>query len=139
MSGTTQNAMVGIQIADPVAPKAAVPAVPAAWYLGWLARLCSIALLAMALVYAIYSSKHATPPDMASSGGLSGCFACPNSWNWHVVLMTIAFAVAMTESVLAFRAPLVPGLPPKWVHLARQTAGKPTIILIPSTELPFSS
>lgn len=111
---------------DDMPPKApaADRAVPASLYLGLVARLCSFTVLAMTLVYAIYSSVHATSPDMALYGGLSGCFACNNGWNWHVVLLTVAFVVAMTESVLAFRAPVLPALlPPKWVHLAWQTAG----------------
>jgi hypothetical protein len=35
-----------------------------------------------------------------------GDFDAPNSLNWHVLCMTIAFSIAMTESVLAFRAPM---------------------------------
>ena len=36
----------------------------------------------------------------------SGNFDAKNSLNWHILCMTIAFPIAMAESVLAFRAPL---------------------------------
>ena len=35
----------------------------------------------------------------------SGTFDVGNSLNWHILCMTIAFPIAMAESVLAFRAP----------------------------------
>ena len=50
--------------------------------------------------------------NLDSSGGVKvmsdGSFNTSNSWNWHLICMTIAFSIAMSESVLSFRAPLFP-------------------------------
>lgn len=56
-------------------------------------------------VYIGYASIYGTNPDNVPSGGLNACFECPNGWNWHVLLSTLAFAVFMSEAIFAFIAP----------------------------------
>ena len=91
--------------------------------LGAAARCVYLAIILLLVVYVSYSSIHDTTPDNAPYGGARDCFGCNNGWNWHVILMTLAYAVMMTESVLAFKAPLVNNRGwHKWVHLATQTA-----------------
>lgn len=60
------------------------------------------------------------------SGGVAvtnaGDFQIFNSWNWHVLCMTLAFSIAMVESILAFRAPLFPSTANRVIfHLIWQT------------------
>ena len=69
-----------------------------------IGRLLSLAITVVIAVFVAYTSWAGTSPEDASSGGLSACFDqnCGNAWNWHVLLFTIAVAVAMTESYYAF-------------------------------------
>ncbi|KAG5177819.1 eukaryotic cytochrome b561-domain-containing protein [Tribonema minus] len=97
-------------------------AVPNARTLGTAVRVLYIAITIMLGVYVGYSSVHNVIPDYVSYGGAQACFACDNGWNWHVILMSLAFGVISTESILAFKAPLVDHKPSQmWVHLAAQT------------------
>lgn len=91
----------------------------------WCGRAAWVGIVAMVVVFVASASVNGTTPDLAIYGGLSACFACNNGWNWHVLLFTLAFPVAMWESLLAFRAPVLPSssrAARKWVHLALQTA-----------------
>ncbi|CAI5975618.1 unnamed protein product [Closterium sp. NIES-65] len=107
----------------------------------WTARLLELVFLALLITFVAYLSKDQTAAPLAVYGGLSACFNCDNGWNWHVLLMGIAFGIAMTESLLtfcssslsAFRIAMTESLLTfcsgslratgyaKWVHLAWQT------------------
>ncbi|CAI5459080.1 unnamed protein product, partial [Closterium sp. Yama58-4] len=68
----------------------------------WTARLLELVFLALLITFVAYLSKDKTAAPLAVYGGLSTCFNCDNGWNWHVLLMGIAFGIAMTESLLTF-------------------------------------
>ncbi|CAI5513116.1 unnamed protein product [Closterium sp. Naga37s-1] len=88
----------------------------------WTARLLELVFLALLITFIAYLSKDQTAAPLAVYGGLSACFNCDNGWNWHVLLMGIAFGIAMTESLLTFcSASLRATGYAKWVHLAWQT------------------
>jgi hypothetical protein len=64
-----------------------------------LARILWTLILVFTMVFVFYSSANVSPAlDMY--GGLAGCIKCANGWNWHVLLMTIAFNVVMVEALL---------------------------------------
>ncbi|GJP71968.1 hypothetical protein CLOP_g2750 [Closterium sp. NIES-67] len=87
----------------------------------WSARVFWLVTLALLLTFVTYLSKDKTAPKLAANGGLSACFDCDNGWNWHVLLMGIAFGIAMTESILAFCSSSLRGNGyAKWVHLTWQ-------------------
>jgi hypothetical protein len=65
-------------------------------------RASWLVLLLFTLIYILVSSVQ----TLGEHGSLSGCFACPNGWNWHILLMTIAYPVAMVEAFLAFAYPI---------------------------------
>lgn len=75
----------------------------------WIAlpgRVAWAGTVALLIVFLAYSSTHDT--NLNDLGGLSNCFFCLNSWDYHFLFMTVAFAVLMFESVMAFKAPLIP-------------------------------
>ncbi|CAI5524921.1 unnamed protein product [Closterium sp. Naga37s-1] len=87
----------------------------------WTSRVFELVFLALLITFCVYFSKDKTDPSLAVYGGMSGCYNCDNGWNWHVLLMGIAFGIAMTESVLAFcSSSLRANGYAKWVHLAWQ-------------------
>ncbi|CAI5524922.1 unnamed protein product [Closterium sp. Naga37s-1] len=88
----------------------------------WTARLLELVFLALLITFVAYLSKDQTAAPLAVYGGLSACFNCDNGWNWHVLLMGIAFGIAMTESLLTFCSSSLRATGyAKWVHLAWQT------------------
>jgi Eukaryotic cytochrome b561 len=91
--------------------------------LGAAARLLYVLIIIFMAIFIWWSSIHDVISDYKVYGGTAACFACDNGWDWHVVLMTFAFGVLMTESVLAFRAPIIGNKAYQmWIHLAAQTA-----------------
>ncbi|CAI5508012.1 unnamed protein product [Closterium sp. Naga37s-1] len=87
----------------------------------WCARVLELVFLALLITFVAHLSKDKTAPSLAAAGGLAACFSCDNGWNWHVLLMGIAFGIAMTESILAFCSSSLRATGyAKWVHLAWQ-------------------
>lgn len=70
----------------------------------FLTRLAWLMILTVTMVFIFYSSANVSP-DMDMYGGLAGCITCANGWNWHVLLMTFAFPVAMVEGLLILLDP----------------------------------
>lgn len=90
-----------------------------------LARLSWVAITILVAVYIGYASIHGTNAENAMSGGLNACFTCPNGWNWHVLLSTLAFGIFMAEGLIAFAAPsraLGSRGIQMWWHLLMQTS-----------------
>lgn len=72
------------------------------------ARLSWVALVILVAVFIGHSSIYGTTTDLSPYGGLQSCFKCNTGWNWHPLMMTLAFPVAMLESLLAFKSPILP-------------------------------
>ena len=72
------------------------------------ARLAWVTIIALAAVFLGYASKQTDDPEMAELGGLSASLNSADSWDWHLLLMLIAFPVLMLEALLSFKAPLLP-------------------------------
>eukprot|EP00879_Flechtneria_rotunda_P003581 GHRR01003815.1.p1 GENE.GHRR01003815.1~~GHRR01003815.1.p1 ORF type:complete len:293 (+),score=68.89 GHRR01003815.1:1580-2458(+) len=67
------------------------------------ARVCALTtLLVVGIWVHFYLGGVAAGPKVAADGGNS----TDQLFNWHPVLMILAFAVFMTEAVLAYKAPL---------------------------------
>eukprot|EP00798_Chlamydomonas_sp_ICE-L_P018995 gene18995-25579_t len=76
---------------------------------GIFARTCSITLLILMITWLQgYLGGFSLHPVVISSDPETNDTA--KLFNWHPLLMTLAFAVFMTEAVLAYQAPVIPQL-----------------------------
>ena len=87
---------------------------PAPKWLRWLARLASASLVVVMFVWVFkYLGGVSFSPKVTGEGvNDTGVI-----FNWHPLLLTIAFPVLMGEAVLAYKAPIVGGdSQPRYSH-----------------------
>ena len=88
------------------APSARTDDSPAPKWLRWLARLASASLVVVMFVWVFkYLGGVSLSPKVTAEGANDTGVI----FNWHPLLMAIAFPVLMGEAVLAYKAPIIGG------------------------------
>jgi hypothetical protein len=91
----------------------------------WGARFFAYSFILVTALYIGYGSVKGTTPDLAIYGGLDWCYNCDSGWNWHVLLMSLAFILFMTEAILLpYHSTGLQGSPiRKWIHMVIMVMG----------------